>query len=406
LHLVFYGNPGTGKTTVARLLAQIYRSLGVLSKGHLVETDRAGLVAGYVGQTALKVKEVVTQAIGGVLFIDEAYSLKPKDDGNDFGQEAIETLLKQMEDHRDDLVVIVAGYPEEMNRFLSANPGLQSRFNKYLTFDDYTPEQLMLIFNRFSQKSDYALDSTAEAKLMDLFRAAYMNRDRYFGNARLARNVFERSISRLANRVVSIPEIDKSALVTIRPEDIPELDDVSSAKEVLRDGIKGGPTRLTVAPIPNLLPTRSKSSAVPVTSRARRNWDWPSFEADAIDKGVAVATIEAMKKLLDGCEALSAEITWGTGVTYGSFNPKWSAICPGSVFCVTSNGFIAINFGWLSTSQTAISFRGKLKEMAKGQLGFDVPDDYVKKCPSYPDSVWVPKLDLLLKILKELLSQG
>jgi stage V sporulation protein K len=220
LHHVFYGNPGTGKTTVARLLAQIFKSMNLLSKGHLVETDRAGLIAGYVGQTALKVTEVVNEALGGVLFIDEAYSLAGQ--GQDYGQEAIETLLKQMEDHRDDLIVIVAGYTDRMNEFLSSNPGLRSRFNKYLRFDDYTPLQLVAIFESFCAKAGYYLSVTTGEKLQFVFTAAYAKRDKTFGNARFARNLFERTISNQANRVVTITNATPLVFSTIEPADIPD----------------------------------------------------------------------------------------------------------------------------------------------------------------------------------------
>lgn len=223
LHMVFYGNPGTGKTTVARLLAQIYRTLGVVSKGHLVETDRSGLVAGYVGQTALKVKEVVQKAIGGILFIDEAYALKRDESGQDFGDEAIETLLKLMEDNRDDLVVIAAGYPQEMGRFLHANPGLESRFNKFLDFEDYSPDQLFQIFKHFCGQSDYNLGLQAEGRIQAVLRAAYDSRDERFGNARLVRNLFEQATANLANRVICVPNVTEALLVTLEEQDIPEL---------------------------------------------------------------------------------------------------------------------------------------------------------------------------------------
>jgi stage V sporulation protein K len=224
LHMVFYGNPGTGKTTVARLIASLYRALGVLSKGQFVETDRSGLVAGYVGQTALKVKESVQRALGGVLFVDEAYALKPATGGNDFGDEAIETLLKLMEDHRDDLVVIVAGYTGPMERFLEANPGLKSRFSKYLVFEDYSPAQLIEIFHRFCSQSDYSLSAEAEANLATVFQDAYAKRDETFGNARFARNVFERAIANLASRIVALEQPDRVTLQLLVADDIQSPD--------------------------------------------------------------------------------------------------------------------------------------------------------------------------------------
>lgn len=218
-HLVFYGNPGTGKTTVARLLAEIYKSLNLISKGHLVETDRAGLVAGYVGQTAIKVHDIVNKALGGILFIDEAYTLTG--DGNDFGSEAIDTLLKLMEDNRDDLVVIVAGYTDKMNKFLTSNPGLKSRFNKYLFFEDYTPVQLQMIFEIFCKNGGFNLSPDALDKVLGIFKVMSEVKDETFGNGRLARNIFENTVSNQANRIIKITEITEEVLSTIEADDIP-----------------------------------------------------------------------------------------------------------------------------------------------------------------------------------------
>lgn len=234
-HLVFYGNPGTGKTTVARLLSQIYRALEILSAGHLLETDRSGLVAGYVGQTAMKVKEVVNKALGGILFIDEAYSLS-SGDGEDFGREAIETLLKMMEDHRHDLVVVVAGYTTKMDEFLSSNPGLRSRFNKFIHFEDYTAEQLKQIFQSFCQKADYKLTPAAEERLKSVFDQLTTCRDETFGNARAARNLFEAAISKQANRIVSLPEINEEVLSTIDAPDIPDAEEMQTRTDQLING--------------------------------------------------------------------------------------------------------------------------------------------------------------------------
>ena len=222
LHMVFMGNPGTGKTTVARLLAQIYKAMGVLSKGQLVEVDRSGLVAGFVGQTAIKTGEAVQKALGGVLFIDEAYALANQDNPNDFGREAIETLLKGMEDHRADLVVIVAGYTELMDRFIHANPGLESRFNKYFYFEDYTGDQLMEIFRSMCEKNGYTLDESGQACAARLLHHLYENRDENFGNARDVRNLFERAVARQADRVAALEQPDKEALMALTEADLQE----------------------------------------------------------------------------------------------------------------------------------------------------------------------------------------
>ena len=219
LHMVFLGNPGTGKTTVARLMAGLYAAIGALSKGQLVEVDRSGLVAGYVGQTALKTQEVIQSAMGGVLFIDEAYSLS-KGGENDFGREAIETILKAMEDHRDDLVVIVAGYDEPMEQFISSNPGLQSRFNKYMYFPDYNGDELMAMFRSRVKKNGYVLTEEADAFALELFRDMYENRDDNFGTGRDVRNRFEDVVSRQANRLAVMEAPTKDDLMTIIKEDI------------------------------------------------------------------------------------------------------------------------------------------------------------------------------------------
>lgn len=222
LHQVYYGSPGTGKTTVARLMARILKALGLLEIGHLVETDRSGLVAGYVGQTALKVEDLVKKALGGVLFIDEAYSLTSGEE-QDFGREAIETLLKLMEDNRDNLVVIAAGYTRKMEEFLDFNPGLRSRFNRFLHFDDYSPDQLLQIFTLFSHQAGLQISQSAREKLINTFQTVYVKRDETFGNARLARNLFESAMTNQASRIVSLKNITDEMLKTIEAEDIPNV---------------------------------------------------------------------------------------------------------------------------------------------------------------------------------------
>jgi SpoVK/Ycf46/Vps4 family AAA+-type ATPase len=220
-HLVFYGSPGTGKTTVARIVGRIYKDLGVLKKGHTVETDRAGLVAKYLGQTAQQTDTVIQKALDGVLFIDEAYSLVPEGgNGQDYGQEAISTLLKRMEDYRDRLVVIIAGYKDEMKRFIDSNPGLQSRFNRYIDFPDYSGMELADIFKMYMKKNQYTLAPDAEEYLKEQFEYAVAHKDRNFGNARYARNVFEKSIQQQANRLAGMSNLDKSELTELTIEDL------------------------------------------------------------------------------------------------------------------------------------------------------------------------------------------
>lgn len=207
-HLVFSGNPGTGKTTIARIMAEIFRDLGVLAKGHLVETSRADLVAGYMGQTAIKTNKVIDSALDGVLFIDEAYTLS-RNAENDYGQEAIDTLLKRMEDDRDRLVVIIAGYTEEIKRFVNSNPGLSSRFNRYIDFPDYTEDELAQIFRSFLAKYDYKMGEAAAAAMKRRIADAVREKDSRFGNGRYVRNLFEKVIEKQANRLAASPDLGK-----------------------------------------------------------------------------------------------------------------------------------------------------------------------------------------------------
>lgn len=217
-HLVFKGNPGTGKTTIARLLSKIYKELGILEKGQLVEVDRSEVVAGYVGQTALKTKEKIDEAMGGILFIDEAYTLAKGD--NDFGQEAIDTLLKAMEDHRDEFIVIVAGYDEPMESFLQSNPGLKSRFNEYIHFDDYSEEELFLIFGLLCEQNDFRMDLEAQETLKSYLNELCNHKPDNFANGREMRNLFDKSKKSHSNRLASLNEISDEDLITFKKDDL------------------------------------------------------------------------------------------------------------------------------------------------------------------------------------------
>ena len=219
LHMVFEGNPGTGKTTVARILGRVLGAMGVLDRGHLVETDRSGLVAEFVGQTATKTNKIIDEAIDGVLFIDEAYSLVG-DAKDSFGAEAIQALLKRAEDDRDRLIVILAGYSDPMRRLLRTNPGLSSRFSRTFNFPDYAAQELCEIFEILATKNHYVVPPEVRALLHDHLARELATRDEHFGNGRVARNIFETAMRSLANRVVDIPDLTPELLTTLCAEDL------------------------------------------------------------------------------------------------------------------------------------------------------------------------------------------
>ena len=223
LHLVFSGNPGTGKTTVARILARLYKEIGVLSKGQLVEVDRSGLVAGFVGQTAIKTQDKIKEAMGGILFIDEAYTLNKEGGQGDFGQEAIDTILKAMEDNRKDLVVIVAGYTDLMKKFVESNPGLKSRFNKYMEFPDYTADELIQIWEMNCRKYNYTFSLEAKEMIEDIIKKREASKGENFANARDIRNMFETIITNHATRVSEMEDPSDNDLTTIMTADIRDI---------------------------------------------------------------------------------------------------------------------------------------------------------------------------------------
>jgi len=255
LHMTFVGNPGTGKTTVARIVGQILGSMGTLASGHVVETDRSGLVAEYAGQTSTKTNQLCDSAIGGVLFIDEAYSLIDASGDDPYGREAVQCLLKRMEDDRDKMAVILAGYSNEMEKMIRSNPGLSSRINTTIDFQDYAPVELGEIFESMCDQNQYKLPADARHRALIGFVEMYNNRDRHFGNGRLVRNAFEDSVRRLADRVASVTKLTESLLTCLTVDDISipglstsQLDDLVGSPHELRIECDGCERRIRLQP--------------------------------------------------------------------------------------------------------------------------------------------------------------
>ena len=255
LHMAFVGNPGTGKTTVARIIGQILGALGTLESGHVVETDRSGLVAEYAGQTGPKTNKLCDSALGGVLFIDEAYSLVDSSGDDAYGREAIQTLLKRMEDDRSSMAVILAGYSNEMDEMIRSNPGLSSRINNKIEFDDYSPAELGMIFQRMCEQNQYDLPGDARYRVLLGFNHLYKRRDRHFGNGRLARNAFEESVRRLADRIAEVTQLSESLLTSLTADDISmpgippsRFDEITATDAVLRVTCEGCRRRIRIPP--------------------------------------------------------------------------------------------------------------------------------------------------------------
>jgi predicted Zn finger-like uncharacterized protein len=255
LHMIFVGNPGTGKTTVARIVGQILGALGALKSGHVVETDRSGLVAEYAGQTGPKTNKLCDSAAGGVLFIDEAYSLIDTSGDDAYGREAVQALLKRMEDNRESMAVILAGYSDEMKKMLQTNPGLSSRINTTIEFEDYSPLNLGMIFESLCEQNQYQLPSDARHRVLIGFHHLYQKRDHHFGNGRLARNAFEDSVRRLADRIAEVAQLTESLLTSLTADDISipgisnsQLDELVSAKHELRIECEGCKRNIRITP--------------------------------------------------------------------------------------------------------------------------------------------------------------